>query len=511
MHCISERVLRQVFRVNPFDMNLASERVARVTKRFGHRQICIVQLDVFSDKADGNGFVCALFARNHLLPLGKIGRGRVDLKLAADDGGEIGLFEHQGRFIEARDRNIFNHAVGLYVAEHRNLLENRGLERLVAAEHDDIGVDAHAEKLLHGVLRGLGFMLVRATQKRHQRDMDKEAVLPSDFEGNLPNRFDEGLRFNVTDGAADFGNDHIGVRLLTDAVHEILDFICNVRDDLHGRAEILAPALFIEDVPVDLAGCEVRVFVEVFVDEALVVAEVKVGFCAVFGHVDLSVLIRAHRAGVDVDVGVELLRRDLESAHFEKPTQACGRDALAETRDHAAGYKDVFCHNCFLRISISLFQSMLFVGCKDGFCDGSARDAPVHGLPLNELVRLVFRHFELLNEHPLRPVDEPDLRHLLLQRRSFLLHAAKARARGAEQLERGRKKRGGGRLLERQNAAWRNARGHVGVLFGAHEKKNARLRALADIEGEIRAEFVRQRRVDDQKIIAALQKTSPGA
>lgn len=53
--------------------------------------------------------------------------------------------------------------------------------------------------------------------------------------------------------------------------------------------------------------------------------------------------------------------------------------------------------------------------------------------------------------------------------------------------------------------------GHVGVLLGAHEKKNARLRALADIEGEIRAELVRQRRVDDQKIIAALQKTSPGA
>ena len=154
---------------------------------------------------------------------------------------------------------------------------------------------------------------------------------------------------------------------------------------------------------------------------------------------------------------------------------------------------------------------MLFVGCKDIFCDGSACDAPVHGLPLNELVRLVFRHFELLDEHPLRPVDEPDLRHLLLQRRSFLLHAAKARARGAEELERGRKKRGGGRLLERQNAALTDARGHVRVLLGAHEKKNAGLRALADIKGEIRAELVRQRRIDDQKIVAALEKTSPGA
>ena len=226
-------------------MNLASERIARMTKRFGNGKIRVMELHILSDQADGDRLACTLFARNHLLPLGKIGCGCVNLKLAADDGGEIGLFEHQGCFIEARDRNIFNHAVGLYVAEQRNFLENRGLERLVAAEYDDIGVDAHAEKLLHGVLRGLRLVLVRATQKRHQRDMDKEAVLPSDFEGNLPNRFDEGLRFNVTDGAADFGNDHIGVRLLADAVHKILDFIRNVRDDLHGRAEILAPAFFV--------------------------------------------------------------------------------------------------------------------------------------------------------------------------------------------------------------------------------------------------------------------------
>ena len=52
--------------------------------------------------------------------------------------------------------------------------------------------------------------------------MDKEAVLPTDLERDLPNRFDKGLRFNVTDGAADFGNDHVCIRLLADTVYEIL-------------------------------------------------------------------------------------------------------------------------------------------------------------------------------------------------------------------------------------------------------------------------------------------------
>ena len=42
------------------------------------------------------------------------------------------------------------------------------------------------------------------------------------------------------------------------------------------------------------------------VGEALVVAEVEVGLGAVVGHEDLAVLVRAHRAGIHVDVRVEL-------------------------------------------------------------------------------------------------------------------------------------------------------------------------------------------------------------
>ncbi len=46
------------------------------------------------------------------------------------------------------------------------------------------------------------------------------------------------------------------------------------------------------------------------VDEALVVAEVEVGLALVVGDEHLAVLEGVHRAGVDVDVRVELLHRD---------------------------------------------------------------------------------------------------------------------------------------------------------------------------------------------------------
>jgi hypothetical protein len=58
--------------------------------------------------------------------------------------------------------------------------------------------------------------------------------------------------------------------------------------------------------------------VQVLVDEPLVVAEVEVGLAPVVGDEHLAVLERVHGAGVDVDVGVELLQGDAQSAGLEE-------------------------------------------------------------------------------------------------------------------------------------------------------------------------------------------------
>ena len=71
-------------------------------------------------------------------------------------------------------------------------------------------------------------------------------------------------------------------------------------------------------------------------------AEVKVGLGTVLGDIDLTVLIGAHGAGVNIDIGVELLSRDLQPPCLEQPAQRGGGDALAEAGYNAARYKDVF-------------------------------------------------------------------------------------------------------------------------------------------------------------------------
>jgi hypothetical protein len=70
--------------------------------------------------------------------------------------------------------------------------------------------------------------------------------------------------------------------------------------------------------------------VQVGVEEPLVVADVEIGLGAVIGDEDLTVLERVHRAGVDVDVGVELLHRDAQAAGAQQVPESRGGQALAD-------------------------------------------------------------------------------------------------------------------------------------------------------------------------------------
>ena len=70
-------------------------------------------------------------------------------------------------------------------------------------------------------------------------------------------------------------------------------------------------------------------------------ADVEVGLHAVLGHEHLAVLEGAHRARVDVQVGVELLHLDGESTRLEQAAERSRDDALTEGRDDASGDEDV--------------------------------------------------------------------------------------------------------------------------------------------------------------------------
>ena len=128
------------------------------------------------------------------------------------------------------------------------------------------------------------------------------------------------------------------------AVDAPLDLVGDVRDHLHGLAEVVAAPLGGEHRRVDRAGGGVRVAGQALVDEALVVAEIEVGLAAVVGDEHLAVLERVHGAGVDVDVRVELLHGDPEAPGLEQSSERRGREALPQRGGHPTRHEDVFRH-----------------------------------------------------------------------------------------------------------------------------------------------------------------------
>ena len=146
--------------------------------------------------------------------------------------------------------------------------------------------------------------------------MDKEAVFSADFKRYLTDGFNKWLRFNVTDCSADFGNNHVCVCFPAYAVNKFLDFIRNVRNNLYCRSEIFTTTFLIKYVPLNLTGGEVGVFIKIFINETFVMSEIKVSFGAVLGNIYFTVLIGAHCTGINIDVRIKLLCRNLETACF---------------------------------------------------------------------------------------------------------------------------------------------------------------------------------------------------
>src|SRR5579871_1514135 len=71
-------------------------------------------------------------------------------------------------------------------------------------------------------------------------------------------------------------------------------------------------------------------------------AEVEVGLGAVLEDVDLPVLVGAHRPGIHVQVGIELLDPHLETPELKQGAERRGRESLAQGGNHSAGHEDVF-------------------------------------------------------------------------------------------------------------------------------------------------------------------------
>lgn len=139
---------------------------------------------------------------------------------------------------------------------------------------------------------------------RDVSEVDKDGVA-AEFPFELADGFEEGGRFDIAHGAADFCYDEIVVAGVAEELDVAFYFVGDVGDNLDCFAEIVAAAFLIDYALVDAAGSDVVGSGCLYVGETLVVAKVEVGLMAVGGDVAFAVFVWVECAGVNVDVRVE--------------------------------------------------------------------------------------------------------------------------------------------------------------------------------------------------------------
>jgi len=191
----------------------------------------------------------------------------------------------------------------------------------VGPQHDRVRLDTDAAQRGHRVLGGLVFNSPTA-DVRQQGDVHHEHVVAADLmpyladdPGTAATRCRRRCRRPGDDDVHVAGGHPPDPRL---------DLVGDVRDDLHGVAQVLAAPLLGDDRGVDLARGDVRRTRQVHVQEALVVADVEVGLGAVVRDEHLTVLERVHGARIHVEVRVELLHGDPQAARLEQRTELEG-------------------------------------------------------------------------------------------------------------------------------------------------------------------------------------------
>ena len=345
--------------------------------------------------------------------------------------------------------------------------------------------------------------------------MQKQAVARAGVVAYLADRLQKRLRFNVAGGAANLGDHNIRAAVLACRVDKRFDFSSDVWDHLHCLAQIFAAAFLLQHIPVDLAGRKVRKAVEVLVDESFIVPEVKIGFNAVLGDIHLTVLVGTHRAGVDVDIRIKLLRDNPVSARFEQTSERSGCNALAKSRYDAACYEDIL---CLFQLNRSpeqtrgiaarppFYQISVFVGADDFPGNFTLCHTQIHRLLFNVAVRLRLGHAERLDQQAFSPVDQPQILQLAVQAGIFFQQGSQPVLCRRDKTQCLVEQTAVDRFFDYENTRIANLLRCFGGHVGACDKQYPRASRLADAPRKLATEFIGKRRVDNDQIVCAVER-----
>ena len=283
--------------------------------RLDQRFVGVQKFHVLADHGDVDFLLWMQLGIDDTIPFGEIGATAFETETFDDIVIEALGVQDARNLVDGIGVRQADHRTLFDVGKQRNLAPRRHVDGAIGAADQHVRLQADGAQLLHRMLGWLGLGFAGGGDVRHQRQVHQHGALGADFHAQLADGLEEGLRLDVAHRTADLHQGHVGVAgTLDDAT---LDLVGDVRDDLDGCAQVVAPALTAQHVFVDATGGEVVVLGHAGADEPLVVPQIEV----VMGDEHLTVLERAHGARIDVDVRVQFEHRDLQAPRLQDGRQ----------------------------------------------------------------------------------------------------------------------------------------------------------------------------------------------
>ena len=127
-----------------------------------------------------------------------------------------------------------NHCPLFNVGKKRDLFSGAVVDIDRASAQQHICLKAYGAKFLDRMLSWLSFNFTGSRNVGHQGEVHEQCARGTCLKLQLPQRFQERLAFDVTDGTSHLNDRHIGS--LGARNHTSLNLVCDMRNDLNSSA-----------------------------------------------------------------------------------------------------------------------------------------------------------------------------------------------------------------------------------------------------------------------------------
>ena len=307
-----------LFAVDKDGFHLVAVVCACMSEAFNDAFVGILQV-IFADQSNLYDFGGLFASFQEVAPRSEFGCGsRFDAHLLEADGIKSLMLHVDGNFVDAGQVLALDDGFYADVAEVRHLGTQFVVQGVLGAQYEHFGLNAQALQLLHAGLCRLGLQFACCGEVGYVGQMHIEGTCRTQFPSQLSDGFEKGLTFDVADGATNLRDNEVERTFGGIEEDTTLDFVGDVRHNLDGLTEVVATTFALDDAEVDAPCGDAVVACGLDAGEAFVVPQVEVGLHAVGSNVAFAVLVGVECAGVDVDVGVELLDGNLVAPCLEQ-------------------------------------------------------------------------------------------------------------------------------------------------------------------------------------------------